>query len=180
MSNHLVVTALGSDSPGIVSKFARLASECDCDIVDSRMAIFGNEFTLIMMISGAWASITKMETSLPALSVELGLLTVMKRTSKHTPLNFVSRLLVTFNGKDQRGTMGRLTQFLADRSLDLAAVRSHAEENQDGEPVQNVSLTINVPEKVDIEKLELSLNQLASEMNLSCNIERMQGIETQQ
>lgn len=99
MSNHLVITALGSDRPGIVSRFARLASECDCDIVDSRMALFGNEFTLIMMMSGSWASITKMETSLPALSVELELMTVTKRTSKHTPLNYVSRLEVTFNGK---------------------------------------------------------------------------------
>ncbi|MCG9696783.1 ACT domain-containing protein [Shewanella sp. Isolate11] len=179
MSNHLVVTALGSDRPGIVSRFARLASECDCDIVDSRMALFGNEFTLIMMISGAWTSITKMETSLSTLSVELGLLTVMKRTSKHTPLNFVSRLLVTLNGQDQRGTMGKLTQFLADRSLDLAAVRSHAEENAQGEPIQTVSLTINVPEKVEIDKLELSLHELAHQMNLSCSIERMQGIETQ-
>ncbi|MCG9714667.1 glycine cleavage system transcriptional repressor [Shewanella insulae] len=179
MSNHLVVTALGSDRPGIVSKFARLASECDCDIVDSRMALFGGEFTLIMMISGAWASITKMEASLPALSVELGLLTVMKRCSQHTPPNYVSRLEVTFNGTDQRGTMKRITQFLADRSLDLAAVRSHAEETPDGEPVQNVFLTINVPEKVDIEKLEQTIAALAEEMNLSCHIERMQGIETQ-
>ncbi|WP_394205438.1 glycine cleavage system protein R [Shewanella waksmanii] len=177
MSNHLVITALGSDRPGIVSRFARLASECDCDIVDSRMALFGNEFTLIMMMSGSWASITKMETSLPALSVELELMTVTKRTSKHTPRNYVSRLEVTFNGKDQRGTMKKITQFLADRSLDLAAVRSHAEEDSQGSPIQNVFLTINVPEKVDIDKLEISINDLAAEMSLSCQIERMQGIE---
>ncbi|QLE85432.1 glycine cleavage system transcriptional repressor [Shewanella sp. Scap07] len=177
MSNHLVITALGSDRPGIVSRFARLASECDCDIVDSRMALFGNEFTLIMMMSGSWASITKMETSLPALSVELELMTVTKRTSKHTPLNYVSRLEVTFNGKDQRGTMKRITQFLADRSLDLAAVRSHAEEDSDGNPTQNVFLTINVPEKVDIDKLEVSIAELATDMSLSCHIERMQGID---
>lgn len=180
MSNHLVVTALGADRPGIVSKFARLASECDCDIVDSRMAIFGNEFTLIMMISGSWPAITKMEANLPALSVELGLLSVMKRTSKHTPRHYVSRLQVSFNGQDQRGTMKRLTQFLADRSLDLAAVRSHAEETADGEPIQNVFLAINVPEKVDIEQLEQNIIELAEELNLSCNIERMQGIDSNQ
>ena len=179
MYNHLVVTALGSDSPGIVSKFARLASECDCDIVDSRMALFGSEFTLIMMISGSWASITKMETTLPALSVELGLLTVMKRSSKHVAANYVSRLEVTFNGQDQRGTMKSITQFLADRSLDLAAVRSHAEETSEGQPVQNVFLAINVPEKVDIDKLELSIEELAKEMDLTCHIKRMQDKETQ-
>ncbi|QFU23021.1 glycine cleavage system transcriptional repressor [Shewanella eurypsychrophilus] len=178
MSNHLVVTAMGSDRPGIVSKFARLASECDCDIVDSRMALFGNEFTLIMMLSGSWASITKMETQLPSLSVELELMTVMKRTSKHTAQNYISRLEVTFTGQDQRGTMKKITQFLADRSLDLGAVRSHSEEDSQGKPTQNVFLTINVPEKVELDKLETSINELASDMSLNCMIERMQGITT--
>ncbi|QSX31552.1 MULTISPECIES: glycine cleavage system protein R [Shewanella] len=176
MTNYLVVTAMGSDRPGIVSKLARLASDCDCDIVDSRMALFGNEFTLIMMLSGSWAAITKIETSLPSLSVELELLTVVKRTSKHTPQNYISRIEVNFNGKDQRGTMKRITQFLADRSLDLAAVRSHAEETASGEQIQHVFLAINIPEKVELDKLEKSLHELAAEMSLECIIKRMQGI----
>ncbi|ABV87301.1 glycine cleavage system protein R [Shewanella pealeana] len=178
MSNHLVVTAMGLDRPGIVSKFARLASECDCDIVDSRMALFGNEFTLIMMLSGSWPSITKIESTLPSLSVELELLTVMKRTSKHTPQNYISNLEVNFSGLDQRGTMKKITQFLADRSLDLAAVKSHAEADATGRPTQNISLTINVPEKVDLDKLEIGLNELADELSLECAIERMQGVES--
>ncbi|MCU8105190.1 glycine cleavage system transcriptional repressor [Shewanella sp. SM101] len=175
MINFLVVTAMGLDRPGLVSKLARLASDCDCDIVDSRMALFGNEFTLIMMLSGSWASITKIESMFPSLSVELELLTVMKRTSKHTPQNYLSRLEVRFTGKDQRGTIKRITQFLADRSLDLAAVRSFSEELPGGEQTQNVSLTINIPEKVELEKLEQSIYQLAQDMTLDCTIRRMEG-----
>lgn len=175
MTNFLVVTAMGQDRPGLVSKLARLASDCDCDIVDSRMALFGNEFTLIMMLSGSWASITKIESMLPNLSVQLELMTVMKRTSKHTPQNYISRLEVRFTGKDQRGTMKRITQFLADRSLDLAAVRSYSEELSGAEQSQNVSLTVNIPEKVELEKLEQSIYQLSQEMALDCTIKRMQG-----
>ncbi len=29
MTNYLVVTAMGADRPGLVSRLARLASECD-------------------------------------------------------------------------------------------------------------------------------------------------------
>ena len=178
MTNYLVITAMGSDRPGIVSKVARLASDCDCDIVDSRMALFGNEFTLIMMVSGSWAAITKIESTLPSLSVEMELMTIMKRTSKHTPQNYISRIEVSFNGKDQRGTMKRITQFLADRSLDLAAVRSYADEVSPGEQIQHVFLAINIPEKVELEKLEKSIHGLAEEMSLECTIKRMQGIAT--
>ncbi|NKF52570.1 glycine cleavage system transcriptional repressor [Shewanella sp. WXL01] len=175
MTNYLVVTAMGADRPGLVGKLSRLVSECDCDIVDSRMALFGNEFTLIMMVSGSWSSITKIETTLPSLSVELDLMTVMKRTSKHTPQNYISRIEVAFNGEDQRGTMNTITQFLADRSLDLAAVRSHADDDSDLN-TQTILLSINIPEKVDLAKLEVSIKQLAEQLSLECTIKRMQGI----
>ena len=179
MTNYLVVTAMGADRPGLVSRLARLASDCDCHIVDSRMALFGNEFTLIMMISGSWSAITKIETLLPSLSVELELMTVMKRTSKHVPKNFVSRIEVIFTGEDQRGTMKSITQFLADRSLDLAAVRSHAEDNE-GLQTQSIFLAINIPEKVDLAKLESTIYQLAEDMNLECSIKLMQGTTSPQ
>ncbi|QDE31394.1 MULTISPECIES: glycine cleavage system protein R [Shewanella] len=175
MTNYLVVTAMGADRPGLVSRLARLASECDCDIVDSRMALFGNEFTLIMMISGSWSDITKIESLLPSLSVELELMTVMKRTAKHTPENFVSRIEVIFNGEDQRGTMKSITQFLADRGLDLAAVRSHADDNNNLK-TQSIILAINIPDKVNLLKLEQGIYELAESMSLECTIKRMQGI----
>lgn len=177
MTNYLVATAMGTDRPGLVSRLARLASECDCDIVDSRMAIFGNEFTLIMMMSGSWSAITKIERLLPNLSVELELMTIMKRTSKHTPKNYISRIEVNFTGKDQRGTMKHITEFLAAQSLDLAAVRSHADDT-DNTLTQSILLAINIPEHIDLQQLELSIHSLADTLALQCNIKRMQGIAT--
>ncbi|MBR9727242.1 glycine cleavage system protein R [Shewanella intestini] len=177
MTNYMVVTAMGVDRPGLVGKISNLVSVCECDIVDSRMGLFGNEFTLIMMISGSWSSITQIETRLPSLSVELELMTVMKRTSKHTPQNYISRIEVSFYGEDQRGTMNTITQFLHERSLDLAAVRSHADEHNDkGIHTQTILLSINIPEKVDLATLENSIHDLANQLQLDCNIKRMQGI----
>ncbi|QSX35301.1 glycine cleavage system transcriptional repressor [Shewanella avicenniae] len=175
MTNYLVVTAMGTDRPGLVAKLAKLATDCDCDIVDSRMAGFGNEFTMIMMMSGSWPAITQLETQLPQLSVELELLTVMKRTSKHTPLNYGSRLEVTLQGQDQRGTLRKITEFIADRSLDLGAVRSFAtDENQN---TQHLFLAINIPENVDLEELEQSIATVAGNLNLTCSIKRMLGVQ---
>ncbi|GGI88404.1 glycine cleavage system protein R [Shewanella gelidii] len=182
MTNYLVVTAMGADRPGIISKLARIASDCDCDIADSRMALFGNEFTLIMMLSGSWAAITKFETNFPQLSVGLELMTVMKRTSKHTAQNFVSRIEVTFNGQDKRGTMKKLTEFLDEHKLDLAALRSHAEvQDEDdivqSEQTQNVVLTVNIPENIELETLENSFKELAASLSLDCSMRILQGIE---
>lgn len=176
MTNYLVVTAIGDDRPGIVSQLAKVASDCDCDIVDSRMAIFGNEFTLIMMLSGTWSTITKLETTLSKASMALGLLTVMKRTSQHTPQTYASRIEVIFEGQDQRGTMQKITEFLASQSLDLAAVRSHAEENAKLGKMQHVYFAINIPEHKNLVELEQGIEKLAKSMSLNCHIKLMQDI----
>lgn len=182
--NHLVVTAIGTDRPGIVSKLSRLTSDCDCNIVDSRVALFGNEFTLIMMISGTWPSIAKVEAAISEVSAELELLTVMKQTSKHTAQDYGLTLEVSFNGNDHRGTMTAITQFLADRSLDLAIVRSHADmitstdEVDTEKPSQNIFIAIHVPANADVEQLEQEIEQLANQLSLTCSIARVQNIES--
>ncbi len=84
MPQQLVVTAIGTDRTGIVSQLARLVTDCNCNIVDSRMAIFGNEFTFIMLLSGDAAAISKIEYLLPSSAFELDLLTMSKRTSACT------------------------------------------------------------------------------------------------
>ena len=39
---HLVLTAIGQDKTGLVSELTGLVSECRCNVVDSKMAIFQN------------------------------------------------------------------------------------------------------------------------------------------
>ncbi|MEC7082918.1 MAG: ACT domain-containing protein, partial [Pseudomonadota bacterium] len=53
MSKHqLIVTILGTDKSGILSEIATTVSEAQCNILDSRQAIYGKEFSLTMIIEG--------------------------------------------------------------------------------------------------------------------------------
>ncbi|EHC47393.1 Glycine cleavage system transcriptional antiactivator GcvR [Salmonella enterica subsp. enterica serovar Give str. S5-487] len=79
--HYLVITALGADRPGIVNTITRHVSSCGCNIEDSRLAMLGDEFTFIMLLSGTWNAITLIESTLPLKGAELDLLIVMKRTS---------------------------------------------------------------------------------------------------
>ena len=82
--HHLVITALGADRPGIVNTITRHVSHCGCNIEDSRLAMLGEEFTFIMLLSGSWNAITLIESTLPLKGAELDLLIVMKRTEAST------------------------------------------------------------------------------------------------
>ncbi|SUG54573.1 Glycine cleavage system transcriptional antiactivator GcvR [Salmonella enterica subsp. diarizonae] len=75
--HYLVITALGADRPGIVNTITRHVSSCGCNIEDSRLAMLGDEFTFIMLLSGTWNAITLIESTLPLKGAELDLLIVM-------------------------------------------------------------------------------------------------------
>ncbi|GAL30571.1 glycine cleavage system transcriptional antiactivator GcvR [Vibrio variabilis] len=64
MNQYLVITAVGTDRPGICNEVVHLVANAGCNIIDSRIAMFGNEFTLIMLISGTPSYITRVETTL--------------------------------------------------------------------------------------------------------------------
>ncbi len=124
MIHHLVVTAIGTDRTGIVNKVTRHISECGCNIVDSHLAILGNEFTFVMLLSGDWNAITQIEYSLPRKSHELELITLMKRTSPHTmgyyPMLAEAEILI----HDEPGIVSQCTQFFSDQGWDIHALQS--------------------------------------------------------
>lgn len=124
MEHHLVVTAVGRDRPNIVNQLTRHVSDCGCNIVDSRLALYGAEFTLIMLLSGNWNAITRIETSLPLKSQELELITVVKRTTEHEQPNYSARAHFKIKIKDSAGIIRQFTQFISDHGLALVSLRS--------------------------------------------------------
>ncbi|TKB54507.1 glycine cleavage system protein R [Ferrimonas aestuarii] len=173
MTQYLAVTAMGTDRPGIVNQLAKLTASCDCDIIDSRMATYGNEFSLIMLVAGSHSSITLMETQLPSRAAELDLLTITKRTSEHVAEQHIARLAIEFIGEDRRGTMKQITQCIDDLGQDLGGMRTHAQEDPSGKALQQVELFINVLEHADIDHIEQEMRNLGERLQLECRIRRM-------
>ncbi|MGL4205274.1 MAG: ACT domain-containing protein [Aeromonadaceae bacterium] len=124
MDHYLVVTAMGEDRHGIVNQVTHHISACGCNIVDSRLAILGSEFTFTMLLSGDWNAISQIEHTLPRRSHELALVTVMKRTHpappKHYPLWADAELLI----RDEPGIISHCTQFFNDQGWDIHALQS--------------------------------------------------------
>ncbi len=81
MTQHLAITAVGTDRAGICNEVVRLVNQAGCSIIDSRIALFGKEFTRLMLISGSPINITRVETTLPLFGQLHDLITMMKRTS---------------------------------------------------------------------------------------------------
>lgn len=122
MTQHLVITAVGTDRPGVCNQVVHLVTQSGCNIVDSRIALFGNEFTLIMLLDGSNAAITRVETTLPLLGQEHDLITIMKRTSTHEQLDNAYTIEVFVESDDKPGLTEQFTNFFAEKNIGLSSL----------------------------------------------------------
>ncbi|NVK26140.1 MAG: hypothetical protein HWE10_14520 [Gammaproteobacteria bacterium] len=165
-TQHLVLTTIGKNKTGLVSELTGLVTECQCNIIDSKMAIFGSEFTMIMLLAGDGPALSQLEMKLPQLAVKLDLLSMMKRTSSHTGLN-PEQYLIQIEGPDQAGTIKTLTSFLASNDIDVVSLRSgtSVENNQEW---QQAEITIELPMGSNIDNLGKEFERLCHSIKMKC------------
>jgi glycine cleavage system transcriptional repressor len=163
MSQYLVLTAMGSDRTGCVSELTKLASECGCNILDSRMAIFGLEFTFIMLLNGDNRAINKIETRLPMVAHALDLITMMKRTSGHKTYDLVEHYQAEYTGTDQPGILKAMTAFFAARKIDISSLKSEIDPQTN---IMSASISIAVTQKISIEGIENDFLQLCEQIGV--------------
>ena len=65
---HLVLSALGPDRPGLVADITHYVTERGGNIEDSRMAVFGGEFGVMMLVSGTADEIGRFARETPQLA----------------------------------------------------------------------------------------------------------------
>lgn len=166
MPQQLVVTAIGPDKTGIVSKLARLVTECNCNIIDSRMAIFGNEFTFIMLLAGDLAAISRIEHLLPALGLELDLTTMSKRTTGRPRTQVVAHYVLDYAGPDKVGTLGAMTGLLAGYNIYIGSLQSATTPTDSGVQMRT-QMTLELPEGINAQSVEHELTTLMQQLGLS-------------
>ncbi len=167
MTQSLVFTAVGTDRTGILCDITELASEFGCKIIDSRMAILGNEFTLIMLLDGKKSALNQFETRLPLLAHSLQLLTISKRTSEHVPMDIGKTADIYISGPDSLGQLKKITRFFAKRKIDVSSLKSFTEESSQQ---AKSYISVNIPANIDIEPLEQEFNALCQSLDLTFEI----------
>ena len=132
--HHLVITALGADRPGIVNTITRHVSRCGCNIDDSRLALLGDEFTFIMLLSGSWNAIGLIESTLPLKGAELELLIIMKRTRVDTHPPRPETTWIEVEVPDTPGIIERFTDLLDQNQMNIAELVSRIKPAQENTP----------------------------------------------
>lgn len=168
----IVICALGSDRTGLVYDLTRVVLDCSGNIVDSRMSSLGNEFAMLLLVSGNWHTIAKLETELKKLSESSGMTITVRRTEQRPPRPDVLSYSVDVVCLDQPGIVHRLAGFFSARGIDIAdlSTRSYAGAHT-GAPMFAVQLMVHIPAKVHIAALREEFMDLCDQLNLDAILE---------
>lgn len=167
MQSLLVISALGQDRPGIVEKLSAATEDTGCNIMDSRMAVLGGEFALIMLISGNWDGIAKLEAQLPRLGEQLELQINSRRTEERAHSTNELSYTVEVVAMDHPGIVHDITAFFASRRINIEDFYTgsyHAPHT--GTPMFALNMTISVPGDLSIARLRGEFLDMCDNLNL--------------
>lgn len=169
--SHLVLTAVGPDRPGIVNAISALLHAAGANLEDSRMAILGGEFALLVLVSGSEAAVARAERDAPRLEAELGLKVISKRTERVAPRNFLP-YIVRVSGVDRPGIVRAVTDLFARRAINVATLDSRVTYAPDsGTPLFVLEAALEVPSEVALSELRREVAALSDEENLDVTLE---------
>ena len=172
MKKHLVISALGKDRPGIVNQVSRVILDAGCNIEDSRMTVLGGEFALILLVSGVWNEVAKLEAQLRTLEKKLDLTLVMKTTEPRPTKQSMVPYVVDVVAMDHPGIVHDVAAFFSTREINIEDLNTWTyAAAHTGTPMFSMNMTISVPAEVNIGRLRDEFTRFCDEMNLDATLE---------
>ena len=176
MSHYLVISAVGGDRAGIVDELSRTILESGCNIEDSRMTVLGGEFAMILLVSGKWNNIAKLEPLLPALESRLGLTLIARRTEPPAPRRDLLPYAVDVVALDHPGIVHNLANFFSTRQINIQdLVTSSYAAAHTGSPMFSVHMTVEIPADMHIATLRDEFMDFCDQLNLDAVMEPVKG-----
>ncbi len=167
MDNYLVVSSLGKDHPGIVNALSQATLDCGCNILDSRMTVLGSEFAVIMLLSGNWSAIAKLEDMLPRVAQKHDLNVISRRTELRAPSTRIIPYAVEVVAMDHPGIVRDVADFFASRSINIEDLYTGSyQAPHTGTPMFSLHMTVGVPSDSSIAALRGEFMDFCDALNL--------------
>lgn len=172
MTQHILVTAIGTDRTGLVRQVTKTLLDCGCNIAESRLATMGSHFVMLIMVSGNWHSMTKLETELAAVAERLDMKIDLHRTDESAPKANQLPYAVDLVCLDQPGIVNTLAGFFSVRDIAIAEMTSKRyAAAHTGAQMFNLQMIISVPDTTHIATLREEFMELCDHYNLDAILE---------
>jgi glycine cleavage system transcriptional repressor len=168
---YVVLTAVGRDHPGLVNALSALITGAGANIEDSRMAILGGEFAMILLVSGSPDAVARTKEIAGRVESELELRCIVKETSPAPPSDYLP-YRIEVDGVDRPGIVQAVASILADRGINVASLESRVTHAPfSATPMFVLEASLQVPSKTVLADLRHDLAAACEEENLDFRLE---------
>jgi len=172
MTQLIVISAVGTDRTGVVQDITKDILECGGNIEESRMTTLGSEFAMLMLVSGNWHTLSKLEQKLDKLTDDGNLTVAVRKTSEQASKEDRMPYAVDVVSLDQQGIVYNLANFFAARDVEIAEVATrHYSAAHTGAPMFEVQMAVNIPAKLHVAGFKDEFHDFCDEMNLDAMLE---------
>lgn len=168
---NLILTAVGPDKIGLVQKISEFIVRHDCNIEDSKMAVFCGEFATILLISGADPSLLKVANAYHELEVETGLNIWVKTPAAKKPMESFLLYRLTASCMDHPGVVHKLSSVLSALGINIESMETKTYAAPvSGTPIFRLEARISVPTKIGVNALRTRFAEIQKEENVDIEL----------
>jgi glycine cleavage system transcriptional repressor len=169
MLERTVLTAIGSDRPGLVEEVAEFVFTRGGSIEDSRMANLRGQFAIVMLVAGSGESLARLEGDLAQLAATEGIRVELTPAAPNE-LEAVPRLPYRLTGRalDQPGLVHQLANLLRSFGVNIESLETTLEAAPvTGAPVFAMEIVVvAVPHDASLAKLRDELARVCDALNV--------------
>ncbi len=174
----LVLSALGSDRPGLVAEVTEYMTERGANVEDSRMAVLGAEFGILLLVSGTADEIAAVERDLPSLQGKTGLEVLTRRTKSPEDHRRAAVIpcLITAEALDQEGIVRAVARALSAAGVNIVSLETSAYEAPvTGSRLFRMEARVDIPSNLTIGKVRKAMDEVAEAENLDIDVRSLVG-----
>lgn len=142
------------------------------NIIESRMTRLGQEFAMLLLVSGNWATQNKLTTSLDKLASDADLSISLRPTEDSADDDLRVPYAIDVICVDQQGIVFEISKFLASHDIDIAEVNTKSyRAAHTGASMFAVQMHVGVPTSLAVSQLREEFMELCDTLNLDAIIE---------
>lgn len=172
MKQYLAISAIGPDRVGLVHDLSQKITDCGGNISESRMTALGSEFAILMLVSGNWHAVARVETELSKFAESAGITLQVRRAGERAIHEDRVPYSVDVVCLDQAGIVSALSGFFAARGIDVSEMNTRSyPAPHTGAPMFGVYMVVNVPSSIHLGAMREEFMDLCDNLNLDAILE---------
>lgn len=170
-SNHLILTAVGPDRVGLVEKIAQFIAQHDCNIEDSKMAVFCGEFAVILLISGEGDQLARIAGACRVIEADTGLTIATKTPALRAAAQAFLPYKLTASCMDHPGIVYKISNVLSNLGVNIEAMETKTYAAPiSGTPIFQLEAELAVPTRTNVNHLRERFAEIQREENIDIDL----------